>query len=127
MLRLEPETRRVVVGPRSALSRTTIRLGHLNWLAQPLTPGTPQPVTVKVRSMRPPAPAHVAATEDGSTLVTLDAPEAGIAPGQACVIYDGERVLGGGPISRRLDYDSTTESPLPVTVPIGYQAVSVAE
>ena len=41
--------------------------------------------------------------------------------------HDGERVLGGGTISRRMDHDGIAESPLPATAPIGYQAVSVAE
>ena len=50
---------------------------------------------VKVRSTRPPMPATVFAAGQGAEVV-LDAPEYGVAPGQACVVYDGSRVLGGG-------------------------------
>ena len=126
VLALDPATRRVVVGPRGRLARTTIRLAGANWLAPPPGPGERRAVTAKVRSMRPPAPARVVSARDGTALVTLEAAEHGVAPGQACVLYDGERVLGGGTISRpptRRD----AESPLPAGAPIGYQAASVAE
>ena len=139
VLRLEPETRRVVVGPRAALAQTRIRLRGLNWLAAPLVPGKPRAVSVKVRSMRPPAPARIEAAEAGCALVTLDGAEHGVAPGQACVVYDGERVLGGGWIAREPALAQTgarTEPPTEVPAdksrlqpasPIMYQAPSVAE
>ncbi len=127
VLALDPAARRVVVGPRDSLAQTTIRLAGLNWLAAPLIPGEPRVVTTKVRSMRPPAPARVVAAHDGTALVTLETPEHGVAPGQACVIYDGERVLGGGPIGRQPAPRQTAEFLLPAAAPIGYQAASVAE
>jgi tRNA-specific 2-thiouridylase len=46
--------------------------------------------------MRPPVPARVIPLEGGAARVELAAPEEAIAPGQACVFYDGGRVLGGG-------------------------------
>ena len=52
--------------------------------------------SVKVRSMRPPVAATVTALGGGAARVALAAPEDAIAPGQACVFYDGSRVLGGG-------------------------------
>ena len=99
VVRTEPETRRVVVGPRAALARSEIAVGGLNWLAGARPPAGPVAVQAKIRSMRPPAPAtlHAAA---GAATVALEAPEHGIAPGQACVLYDGGRVLGGGWIRR---------------------------
>jgi tRNA-specific 2-thiouridylase len=100
VLALEPAARRVVVGPKAALATLRLDLRDTNWLGdRPLAPGV-QPVTVKVRSTRPPAPAHLAVADDGAVSVTLDEPELGVAPGQACVVYDGERVLGGGWIAR---------------------------
>jgi len=62
------------------------------------------PVTVKLRSMSQPAPARVS-LEGGnlsvrSATVLLEEPQFGIAPGQACVFYQGERLLGGGWICR---------------------------
>lgn len=87
VVRIEPETRRVVVGPRMALAVSSARLSEINWLGN----GYGQPMTVKVRSMAKP----VAARFDGERMV-FDAPELGVAPGQAAVFYAGERVLGGG-------------------------------
>jgi tRNA-specific 2-thiouridylase len=87
VVRLEPETRRVVVGPRRALAVQAARLEALNWLGG----DAPGPLTAKVRSMARPVPARL----EGDRVV-FDAPEYGVSPGQAAVLYDGERVLGGG-------------------------------
>ncbi len=127
VLALEPESRRVIVGPRGSLARTTIGLAGLNWLGPPLTPGEPRAVTVKIRSMRPPAPAGIVSAGDGTAQVNLEAPEHGVAPGQACVLYDGERVVGGGSIRRPGPAKALSEFPLPAAAPIEYQAVPVAE
>jgi tRNA-specific 2-thiouridylase len=98
VLRLDPETARVVVGPREALARRRIALDAVNWLGDPV-PADGLDCAVKVRSMRPPAPARLIRTDTGWA-VDLVEPEFGIAPGQACVFYDGSRVLGGGWIRR---------------------------
>jgi tRNA-specific 2-thiouridylase len=87
VLRLEPERKRVVVGPRRALAVRAARLAGLNWLGEEQREG----LTVKVRSLARPAPARF----DGET-VRFDRPEYGVSPGQAAVLYDGERLLGGG-------------------------------
>jgi tRNA-specific 2-thiouridylase len=100
VVRIELETRRVVVGPRSALGRSEIALHDVNWLG-PAFSGT-LPVQVRVRSSQALRPAAV--ERSGSELVVRFAePEIGVSPGQACVIYDeasGSRVLGGGFIRR---------------------------
>jgi tRNA-specific 2-thiouridylase len=100
VVRIEPETRRVVVGPRSALGKSEIALYDINWLG-PDFAGV-LPVQVRVRSSQALRPAEV--MREGDTLtVRFPEPEAGVAPGQACVIYDnasGSRVLGGGFIRR---------------------------
>jgi tRNA-specific 2-thiouridylase len=97
VIALEPETRRVVVGPRDALKVRRIRLAQVNWLAP-----FEGPCRVKVRSMRAPIPAIVHRREDGGAEVDLPEGEEGVAPGQACVFYaeTGPRVLGGGWIVR---------------------------
>ena len=87
VIRLEPETRRVVVGPRRALAIASARVSGINWLGG----DDCGPLTAKVRSMAKPVPARL----DGEQLV-FDTPEFGVSPGQAAVFYDGERVLGGG-------------------------------
>ena len=93
VVELDPERHRVVVGPRAALGRSLIRLRDVNWLGGD---ASELRVEVRVRSTRPPAPALLRRLEDDTAEVTLDQPEQGVAPGQACVFYDGERVLGGG-------------------------------
>jgi tRNA-specific 2-thiouridylase len=100
VVRVEPEMARVVVGPREALATLVLALRDVNWLGDgPLAPGS-QPVEVKIRSVRPPVPARLIVADDGGVSVVLDEPEMGVAPGQACVFYAGERVLGGGWIGR---------------------------
>jgi tRNA-specific 2-thiouridylase len=99
VLRLDAAARRVVVGPKEALGRTDVPVREVNWLA-PATP--PMRVAVKLRSMTAPAAATVTpGPAPGTAEVALDEPQLGIAPGQACVFYDGERLLGGGWIARR--------------------------
>ncbi|MFN4095271.1 MAG: tRNA 2-thiouridine(34) synthase MnmA [Sphingomonas sp.] len=87
VLRLDPATRDVVVGPKSALAVSAARIEGLNWIGG----SHDGPLTAKVRSMARPVPARL----DGDRVV-FDAPEYGVAPGQAAVLYAGERVLGGG-------------------------------
>ena len=96
---LEPATQRVVVGPRAALARDLVRVGEVNWLAEPPPEGQGREVTVKLRSTQAPAAARVYATgADGAgrAEVALEAPLHGVSPGQAAVFYQGTRVLGGG-------------------------------
>lgn len=100
VLRLEPETRRVVVGTRMALLERRIVLKDLNWLDGAAVPPAGRAVGARIRSTRPPVPATVFAAPDGQIEVSLHQPETGVAPGQACVLYDGSRVLGGGWIAR---------------------------
>ena len=100
VLRIEPERRRVVVGPVAALAETRVWLGELNWLSEPFADGVA--VVAKLRSTQPPMPARFyPGPQEGEAELVLDAPAGAVAPGQAAVLYDGERVLGGGWIRRR--------------------------
>ncbi len=99
--RIEPESGRVVVGPREALLTTRVPIRDLNWLGPGAVPADGLAARVKLRSTQAPLPARVFASADGGGAeVVLEEAEAGVAPGQACVIYDGERLLGGGWITR---------------------------
>ena len=102
VVRLEPEAKRVVVGPREALLTAALALKETNWLGDSATieaaAAAELPVLARVRSTRDPAPARLA-LDDGAPIVVFDAPEEGVSPGQACVLYAAEtpsRVLGGG-------------------------------
>ena len=95
VVRLEPDTRRVVVGPREALARTEVKLRDVNWLANSV-PADGLDVTVRLRSSQPPQPARYFALADNHARLTLYGPAHGVAPGQAGVVYQGDRVLGGG-------------------------------
>lgn len=97
---------RVVVGPREALETHRVYLRDVNWLGDaPLRdlPAGGLEVHARVRSTRPPAPALLC-REGEAVRVEFARGEAGVAPGQACVLYSddsaGARVLGGGFIER---------------------------
>ncbi len=103
VVKLDPKSGRVIVGPREALKTHTVRLRDVNWLGErglvEFVAGNGAAVEVKVRSTRGPQPA-VVYMRDGAVFVTLTAGEYGISPGQACVFYADEtatsEVLGGG-------------------------------
>jgi tRNA-specific 2-thiouridylase len=102
VVRLEPETQTVVVGPREALGVTRFALRGVNWLrgTEEAPPAAGVRLQVKVRNAFPPAAATVHGAAEGGAEVVLDAAVDGVAPGQACVFYDGDLVLGGGWIVR---------------------------
>jgi tRNA-specific 2-thiouridylase len=98
VVRIEPETRRVVVGPKAALAKGELVLGEVNWLGEAI-PGEGLACLAKIRSVSDPVGVRVFPRESGLEAV-FDEPQFGVSPGQACVFYDGDRVLGGGWIQR---------------------------
>jgi tRNA-specific 2-thiouridylase len=96
VVRIEPEQRQLVVGPRRALAVAALRVEDWNWLGE-----EQRQVSVKVRSLAP----AVSAVRDGDWL-RFERPEYGVAPGQAAVLYDGSRLLGGGWIAETVAADS---------------------
>ncbi len=72
----------------------------MNWLGGPDEPTENVEIEVKLRSMTEPKPAILSLLPGGGARVELIEPQFGIAPGQACVFYQGSRVLGGGWIRR---------------------------
>ena len=103
VVRLDADARRVIVGPREALLTASLALKESNWLGdQPTLADAAvdhrQAVLARVRSTREPAPGRLTLI-DGAPAVAFDSPEEGVAPGQACALYDPQdpsRVLGGG-------------------------------
>lgn len=126
VVKLDAANKRVIVGPREALGVSRIALKDVNWIGDPVASEGEldgRDILVRVRSTRPPAPAKLllgppasrpASAARKTTLIStvpagetpaaqawsvlLDAPEEGVAPGQAAVFYDphSTRVLGGG-------------------------------
>ena len=96
---LDAANARVVVGPRSSLAVSRLRLRDINWIGEGEIADLPAgglPIAARVRSTRPPAPALLRSSGE----IEFVQPESGVSPGQACVFYDSvgpnARVLGGG-------------------------------
>lgn len=89
--------RKIVVGPAASLLRTSLAIRDANWIAFESLEH-PVRATVKIRYRATPAWAEVrpAAESGRAAAVVFDEPQRAISPGQAAVIYDGDRVLGGG-------------------------------
>jgi len=101
VVRIEPETRRVVIGKPEELAQKELTARDCNWLAPFSGDGTRSvPATfrcqAKIRYNSPPADASAEILGGGRLRVVFDQPRHGVAAGQAVVLYDGDRVLGGG-------------------------------
>jgi tRNA-specific 2-thiouridylase len=96
---LDPDTNRVIVGDASALERDELFIQRCNWLAFDTLTG-PLEVTAQIRYRHRGVEATVTPLADGWAHVKLHQPQRAITPGQACVLYQGEVVIGGGWISR---------------------------
>ena len=117
VVHIDADRNRVIVGPRSALMTRRLTLSGVNWIGDgPLEAVGADGIEIhaRVRSTRPPRPAHLTVAE-GRVTVELDDGENGVAPGQACVFYDGDgagaRVLGGGWIAKA-EHDREAEAAL---------------
>jgi tRNA-specific 2-thiouridylase len=95
---IDPGRRAVVIGPRSALLGRGVIARETNWLVDPPAVGTH--VQVRVRHRATPAAGELVRAEGDEIELALDEPVAAITPGQSLVLYDGDRVLGGGFIER---------------------------
>lgn len=101
---LDAPSRRVMVGPRTMLAVGSARIIETNRIG----PLPDAPLTAKVRSMAKPVPVTLeGAFGDGASVtIRFDQPEYGVAPGQAAVLYAGERVIGGGWIDSTESWDA---------------------
>ena len=98
VLSIRPESRQVVIGHHEELFSDTVEVGELNWLSA-AAPEQGARVHVQLRYRAPHVPARVASVAERLQL-ELDEEFASVTPGQSAVVFDGERVLGGGRIVR---------------------------
>jgi len=97
VLEVRPDTREVVVGPREALYAPGVAVGAPHWLADPPAPG--DEVEVQIRHRAQAVAARVAALDGGRVELRFRDPQPAVTPGQSAVIFQDERVLGGGRIA----------------------------
>jgi tRNA-specific 2-thiouridylase len=97
---LDPAADRVTVGAAADLERDRLVAGRVNFIAG-TPPAGPQRILAKIRHNHEPAAATLRMLPEGQAEVVFDQPQRAIAPGQSCVWYQGEVVLGGGVIERR--------------------------
>lgn len=95
---IKPHERAVVIGPREALLGRGLVAREMNWLCD--APGAGAHVEVQVRHRSSAAPAEILRIDGREVELALDEPVSAIAPGQSMVLYEGDRVLGGGIIER---------------------------
>jgi len=103
VVKLDVDTKEVVVGPKDMLATRNIPIKEINWLGDTVFEAVAErEILVKVRSTRPPRPAILRAKPGGCAEVELLSAEEGVSPGQACVFYEegSTRILGGGWIWR---------------------------
>lgn len=97
---IRPDTRAVIVGPREALLAEAVEVEEARWLGDVPRPGGP--CTVQLRHRAADVPASVERVEAGRVLLGFSEPQAAVTPGQSAVMFDGDRVLGGGRIARSI-------------------------
>ncbi|MCY4396103.1 MAG: tRNA 2-thiouridine(34) synthase MnmA [Rhodospirillaceae bacterium] len=106
VVRIDAETNDVVVGPRAALARRSIAIEKLNWIgdARPegrVSGGGEIRAEARIRNAGEAMPCRAEVELEGRATLTFDDPQYGVSAGQAAVLYDGTRLLGGGWIAPR--------------------------
>lgn len=97
VIRVEPDTKRVVVGEEEHLFESSLEIKELNWIGEGADiPADGLDVEVKLRSLSTRKKAKIKPTSDHHYQIALFENERAITRGQACVLYSGTRVLGGG-------------------------------
>ena len=99
VVELDPENNRVVVGEEGLLLRSEFWIDRCNWIPFEDLEG-PIEVSAAIRYNHPGAAATVEPAEDGRAVVRLHEPQRAVTPGQACVFYQDDLVVGGGWIMR---------------------------
>lgn len=98
---IEPDANRVVVGPNAGVFCEGLVAERLNWIAIGSLTGEVR-VEAKIRYSVPPTPATIRPAGEGRVDVQFDTPQRAVSPGQAVVFYQGDTVVGGGTIMKRM-------------------------
>jgi len=96
---IDPDTSRVIVGDQEDLFVSEFKIDRASWSGIERPTG-PIRASVKIRYSHPGAMGTVISLDENETLIKLDEPQRAVTPGQACVLYDDDVVLGGGWIMR---------------------------
>ncbi|UFS69164.1 tRNA 2-thiouridine(34) synthase MnmA [Geomonas sp. RF6] len=93
VLAIDRDNAVVTVGPRHELTCGGLVAGNTTW-----TGTAPESFhgTCSIRYRQKPVPCEAALEADGKLRVKFETPQGGVTPGQAVVLYDGDRVVGGG-------------------------------
>jgi tRNA-specific 2-thiouridylase len=100
VLEISPERNRVVVGAADELLAAGLGAERAHWIGEP--PDGELEATVRIRARHDGVACRVHPGAAGRLEIEFAEPQRGVAPGQAAVLYDGTRVLGGAWISGRL-------------------------
>lgn len=96
VVKVDPDTKQVIVGPESALDSFSFFIKDINWLDQQEINEEGRKAIIKTRSTHPGMEATLFPSNENKIKVVLSESERAVTPGQACVAYEGDRVLGGG-------------------------------
>jgi tRNA-specific 2-thiouridylase len=99
VIELDAANNRVIAGDESALEREEFNVERCNWIPYDAPPG-PLEVTAKIRYNHPGTAATVTPLDQGGAKVRLHVAQCAITPGQACVFYQDDLVVGGGWITK---------------------------
>lgn len=109
---IKPEERAVIIGTRDELAGHGVVAREVNWLAD--APEVGDAISVRIRHRSPFAKGELIRVSDDEIEIALDEPVSAITPGQSLVLYDGQRVLGGGFIERAAEVNRTARTALPI-------------
>jgi tRNA-specific 2-thiouridylase len=94
VLAIQPDQNRIVVGAFDELETVELSAGSASWSSAPQQ--SEFRTACKIRYRHTPAPCTVTLLDENRFSIRFDTPQKAITPGQAAVLYDGDRVLGGG-------------------------------
>ncbi len=103
VVKIEPKENIVFVGEEKFLQNRKFKIRDLNWLANDIDISQKISVKVRLRSNHEEENAAIKIGENGEAEVEMNSLTRAITPGQACVIYQDSRVLGGGWITREIE------------------------